>query len=275
MSYIAFDLDALNVCPQVGAACGLSAAEAAHGLLQLWAWCFRSEKADVIDTHLRGFFSGRDAGAALEAFGFVERMSEGWRVRGAARYLRIKQAQRDGGKKGAKNLRRGKKKTSPERVQPEVQPEVDLRVYLRSTSSTTSSASPALTPTTDDRTPNTESKRIPPDGGHQALAEALCATYARVIGSPYPFSSSTDARVGSRNGGAIKTLLGMGIAPTIAAAWERALRSDKFPLVRTLPEFVTRFPHFVGNATTGPPGKGQPRTGLEGSGPLTATEGAV
>jgi hypothetical protein len=162
VSYIAFDLDALNVCPQVGAACGMSAAEAAHGLLQLWAWCFRSETDAVTDTHLRGFFSGRDAGAALDAFGFVERSEGGWRVRGAARYLRIKQAQRDGGRKGARNLRQGKKKASPPKVEPRVDPEVDLRVDLRSTSGSTSSASPALTPNTEHRTPNTESKSIAP-----------------------------------------------------------------------------------------------------------------
>ena len=259
VSYIAFDLDALNVCPQVGAACGLTAAEAAHGLLQLWAWCFRSEKADVTNTHLRGFFGGADAGAALEAFGFTERTPNGWRVRGAARYLRIKQAQRDGGRKGraASSSTVGKpKRTSKSTLK------YTLGSTSGSTSTSTSGSQQALTPSTEHRTPTTEHPSVAPEGAHQALTDALCATHERVRGSPYPFSSKTDPHVGARNGKAVKALLGMGVAPTVLAAWERALRSDKFPLVRTLPELVTNFAHFVGN--TGPPARDAPVEYAEG-----------
>lgn len=99
MSYLAVDLDALNVMPDVASAAGITPGAVAHGLLKLWAWCFREEVEVVSEVHLRGFF-GVDAGPALEAFGFLSRHDRAWRVRGAQRYLRVKQAQREGGKKG-------------------------------------------------------------------------------------------------------------------------------------------------------------------------------
>ena len=101
MSYIAFDLDALNVVESVAKAAGSTNADAvAHGLLKLWAWCFREGTDRVSDLHLSGFF-GRGTGPALQAFGFVESLDgETWRVRGADRYLKVREAQRLGGKKG-------------------------------------------------------------------------------------------------------------------------------------------------------------------------------
>jgi len=99
VSYLSFDLDALNVVPSVSAAVGVRPGDIAHGLLQLWAYCFRNEVEVVSEVHLKGFF-GVDAAAALVAFGFLESLQGEFRVRGAKRYLRVKQAQREGGKKG-------------------------------------------------------------------------------------------------------------------------------------------------------------------------------
>jgi len=185
MSYIAFDLDALNVCPQVGAAAGLSAAEASHGLLQLWAWCFRSETDIVRDTHLLGFFQGRSAGPALEAFGFVERTPEGWRVRGAARYLRIKEAQREGGRKGraASSSKVGK----PGRTS-----KSSTGSTSRSTSASTSGSEQPLTPNTDDRTPNTESEKPSPPARSRVLSDRLVATFLEKRKTAYRFAPTVD-----------------------------------------------------------------------------------
>lgn len=148
MSYIAFDLDALNLVPSVAAAAGVRAGDITHGLLQLWAYCFRNEIEVVSEVHLKGFF-GVDAAPSLEAFGFLEAHNDEWRVRGAQRYLRIKNAQREGGKKG-------RARSSSVIGKAEVGAEVDPGSTSRSTSRSTSGSAQALTPSTEHRAPNVE-----------------------------------------------------------------------------------------------------------------------
>ena len=143
MSYIAFDLDALNVAPSVASAAGMRVGDVTHGLLQMWAWCFRHELDVITNVHLVGFF-GVDAAAPLEAFGFLEAHQTGWRVKGAERYLRVKQAQRDGGRKGRAASSSTVGDTSGS----------TSRSTLRSTSGSTSGSAQALTPSTEHRAPN-------------------------------------------------------------------------------------------------------------------------
>jgi hypothetical protein len=131
MSYIAFELDALNRVPLVASAARVSPGDVSYGLLLLWAWCFREEVDRVSDVQLAGFF-GRDLNAELEAFGFIARSEAKWRVCGATRYLRVKNAQREGGKKGRalSSSTRGAHKVDPEdarKVDPEVSPGSTLR----------------------------------------------------------------------------------------------------------------------------------------------------
>lgn len=98
-SYIAFELDALNKAPQVATLAGIGAEWVTHGLVQMWAYCFRS-KVDVVSAmQLKAFF-GVDAGVALEAFDFLEAVESGWRVRGADRYLRLAKTRQAAGKAG-------------------------------------------------------------------------------------------------------------------------------------------------------------------------------
>ena len=148
MSYLAVDLDALNVMPDVASAAGITTGAVAHGLLRLWAWCFREEVEVVSKVHLVGFF-GVDAGPALEAFGFLSKDGEAWRVRGAQRYLRVKQAQREGGKKGRALSSSKVGQTTPPTSTP------TSGSTSRSTSAPTSRSAQALTPSTEHRTPNT------------------------------------------------------------------------------------------------------------------------
>lgn len=100
MSYIAFDLDALNRAPAVARAAGVSEESILAGLLRLWAWCFREELDQVTSLQVRGHF-GAEVAEALAAFGFLEPTTASgcWRVRGAARYLKVKTAQRDAAKR--------------------------------------------------------------------------------------------------------------------------------------------------------------------------------
>lgn len=162
MPYIAFDLDALNVVPQVADASGLSPPAVTHGLVNLWAYCFRAGTDIVSTTHVRGFFGGVDAAEALVAFKFLELTNAGFRVKGADRYLRVREARSAGGKKAAGNLKRGKfpagtqpegsreSVPAPAGLQPEVQP------------GRTSGSVPALTPSTEHRTPNLKPTSAPP-----------------------------------------------------------------------------------------------------------------
>jgi hypothetical protein len=225
VSYIAFDLDALNVCPQVGAACGLSAAEASHGLLQLWAWCFRTESDVAADVHLRGFFQGRDAGPALEAFGFLARDDGSWRVRGAERYLRIKTAQRAAGRR-TQNLKRGRKRAGgTPKVDPEVHPE------------STSGSGPALTPTTDDRAPNTEStagagKQNAPAGARPSDWIWVTQDFEAAGLGKYQVDRDKDPP-------AFKALLAHASLEEVRTRWRRGLenaKANRYPRVTSLAE---------------------------------------
>lgn len=223
-SYIAFDLDALNVCPQVGAACGLTPEQASHGLLQMWAYCFRRGTAVVEDVHLRGFFFGVEAGPALEAFGFLEGSQEGWRVKGAERYLRVQEGRSRGGKIAAANgnLKRGKKRPKP-----------------GGKLETSPSSSPAplqldssLSPTTDDRAPTTEhllkdpapeKSARPPNPRHTPLVAALVEDFAAARGgAKYGFKRGADAD-------AVSWLLTQGTDEEIRSRWRRALALPKWP----------------------------------------------
>jgi hypothetical protein len=101
----------------------------------------------------------------------------------------------------------------------------------------------------DKHPPKKNSHDEPPtDPRHAPMVKALCEAFERVIGAKYAFGSATDKSVGGRNAKAVTSLLGMGVEPTVLAAWERALREQGFPKVRTLPELVKNFDHFTGKA---------------------------
>lgn len=140
MSYLAFDLDALNVVPDVARAAGMTPGDVSYGLLRLWAWCFRERQDVVSPTHVRGFF-GTDATPALEAFGFVETTPNGLRVRGAERYLRVAEQRSSAGKARSSSAGRSAGRFTSGAP----------AGHQRDTS-----GPPALTPSTEHRTPNTE-----------------------------------------------------------------------------------------------------------------------
>jgi hypothetical protein len=144
MPYLAFDLDALNAAPNVARAAGITEDAAIAGLARMWAWCFREEADRVRSGHVAGFFGTMDGdriGFALSTFGFLESDGESWRVKGADRYLRLKEARREGGRRSISNLKRGAKRPGSVPATAGEQPEV------------TPGSVPALTPSTDHRAP--------------------------------------------------------------------------------------------------------------------------
>lgn len=119
MPYIAFDLDALSRAPAVARASSIPEDHVISGLVRLWAWCFK-EKVDKANTmQVRGHFAG-DCISALEAYGFLEKIGEDWRIRGASRYLRINEGRIKGGLAAKKHLIPGARQ---KRVSPEESPE--------------------------------------------------------------------------------------------------------------------------------------------------------
>lgn len=149
MSYIAFDLDALNVARDVGAAAGVPEERVTHGLLRMWAWCFREKTEHIDAVQVRGFF-GSDAAPALVSFGFLAADGEVFRVRGAQRYLRVAEARRRGAEKtNAAKRERGVSDAPSTLERRSSDAQATLNRALPS----------ALTPNTEHRAPNTEHQK--------------------------------------------------------------------------------------------------------------------
>jgi hypothetical protein len=168
MPYLAFDLDALNAAPNVARAGGISEDAAIAGLARMWAWCFREENDHVSPSHLAGFFGTGDAdrvAAGLSTFGFLEQDGVQLRVRGADRYLKLKQARREGGRKGGQaTVATGKSLANlkrPAEARAEAEPEAPPKLAR--------SSNEALSPSTEHRTPNT--KKQPPAAQRTQLLE--------------------------------------------------------------------------------------------------------
>ena len=101
-SYIQVELDAFNTFPLIARATGLPVEIVSHGMLSLWAHCYRHKVEEVRPLELRGLFGPcKDLAEVLEAFNFVEPMPNGsLRVRGVGRYERVNEARREAGRKG-------------------------------------------------------------------------------------------------------------------------------------------------------------------------------
>lgn len=124
MSYVAFDLDALNKAPHVARAIGCVEDTILGGLIRLWAHCFREAREVVAEIEVQGLF-GVDAKDALVAFGFLETVENGFRVKGADRYLRVTEGRKKGGQNSKHNLVPGaKQKQIANELRGESQPRV-------------------------------------------------------------------------------------------------------------------------------------------------------
>lgn len=120
--YLQVDLDALDKAQDVAQCAGVPVGSIVHGLLRLWRWAWAEKQDRLKPAHVRGFFGGDEArvSEALEAFGFIEAMTDGTvRVRGATRYLRISEARSAGGHAAKNNLKRGKVRATAAGSQPE------------------------------------------------------------------------------------------------------------------------------------------------------------
>lgn len=252
-SYLAFELDALNVVPDVAVAGGTTPGVVCYGLLRLWAWCFREEVEVVHQVHLKGFF-GVDLEVPLEAFGFIVAIDDKhWRVCGAERYLKVKAAQREGGKLGrAKALAASRSSSSSSSTS-------SSEGTSRSTSRSTSGCNTGLTPSTkhhnlllpsvgvragseetqaSEPAPPSRAAKATPDARHAPLVAALVAA---------------GASFESRNARDVTRLLALatqavgheGAHEEVLARWRRALGRSGYPTVRALNELASHWGHFA------------------------------
>lgn len=106
--FIAVDLKVVEgLAAAVGRAGGMSEDAVLAGLVRLWHRCWADEADLFTGDEISGLFAfdaslpngSARALAALVAFGFLELKGDHWRVRGAARYLRLKESRRRGAQK--------------------------------------------------------------------------------------------------------------------------------------------------------------------------------
>ena len=220
VSYIAFDLDALNKAPAAARSAGVREEDIIAGLVRMWAWCFREKVEHIEATQLRGHF-GAEVGPALVAFGYLEVDGERWRVRGADRYLRISNQRKQAGRARAASAGRAAGKFAgavPAKRQR--QPAADQRA---------ASETPALTPNTDDRAPNTTEREPRP-------SDLLCEDFKRITGADYRWQGAND-------GTALADLLKTADVAEVRRRWEHGLRQDPKAWVscRTVRELLTKW----------------------------------
>lgn len=105
MPFLAFDLDAKKRVPAAARAAGVEPGVVAWGLLEVWEHVW-STKSDVVsDIVFEGCFGPSPRmRTVMTAYGFVEPVDEGVRVKGADRYLRVRQARSNGGHAAKENL---------------------------------------------------------------------------------------------------------------------------------------------------------------------------
>lgn len=233
MSYIAFDLDALNRAPAVARASGLEEEQVIAGLVRLWAWCFREKTDRITKLQVVGHF-GADACEALVAFSFLEASDEAFRVRGADRYLRVNDGRRKGGLAASKNLIPGgpKKKRQP-RGGAETQAESQPRVS-RESAEEDARLDLGLSPNTEHRAPNI--KTLAPASRAPRESDTLLEDFLAVTGTRYLWQ-------GAKDGNAFAELRRAASLDEVRARWRRGLQApaDDWLSCRTVAQLKAKW----------------------------------
>ena len=139
-NFIAVDLKVIEVlAPMAARSAGITEDRALAGLVRLWHRCWSTTSDTVTLSQLAGIFGGERIAELAEVLctDFLERTTEGFRVRGGERYLRLKAARRLGAMKT--NAARSKS-VAPERSQSDAERALP----------------DALSPNTEHRTPKKE-----------------------------------------------------------------------------------------------------------------------
>jgi len=230
MSYLAVDLDAKTAMPKVARAAGLSVGDVAWGLMELWEHAWR-EKTDVATGPvLAGCFGGGAATTdALVAFGFLEPTQDGYRIRGASRYLRIQEARSRGGKASSGNLKRGPRKAR--------QPGSALGSLPAAAGGQPGSvpgSAPALTASSEQRAASSESKSTAPASRTPRETDALVEDFKAATGVEYRWQAAKD-------GVAFAALRKEFTLEEIRTRWRRGLKATGWRNVATVAQLASKW----------------------------------
>lgn len=170
MAYLQVELDAKKLMGKAARAAGVSPGDVCWALMELWEYVY-SAKRDVVGEMVLDGCLGANAKLreALVAFGFLESVDRGFRVRGATRYLGFSQAQAERGKARAKSAKRDARGRLVA-VQPDIQPAGVHGVDNDTAHQTQSSRNPAGHQPESSRPPAADQPHQTPNTKHQEEA---------------------------------------------------------------------------------------------------------
>jgi len=213
--FIAVDLKVIEgLAGSVARASGTSEDAVLAGLLRTWHRCW-SDEIDILSAvELAGLFSAPDQpllASALESFGFIEPVENGSRIRGAARYLRLKESRR-----------RGATLTNEKRA-------------LERRSKATLSDAPA-TLLSDALSPShrvTEKKK-PASQESKRNSDLLAADFKAAVGSEYLWN-------GAKDGVALAELLKASDIEEVRRRWRIGLKASGWSHVATVAQLRSKW----------------------------------
>lgn len=242
--FLPYELDAFDAASSIATSCGAPVQNITHGNLLLWRHVWRTKNDIVTTAHIQAFF-GTNACEALVLFNHLEATEKGWRVKGAAEWLRVVTAQSEAGKRNSGNLNRG----------PRLPPGSLPASASKSAEAGDKPAGslPAL-PATSDQRPATSVKRsvakrpATPAPRLKPLTDLLAVDYARRRdGDLYKHGGAKDAL-------ALKALLPIATDEEIRDRWRKGLDSVGWASCSTIAQLGSKWNDLA--APTGPPGKG-------------------
>lgn len=220
--FIAVDLKVIEgLAGAVARAGAISEDGALAGLVRLWHRCWADE-ADVLNrTEVLGLFSfnvsdvlgGQRVLEALICYGFLEEQSPSFRVRGAARYLRLKESRRRGAQATNEKRKIARSKSdAPARS----------RATLSDAQSRSSTESPSHRVTEEKQIPSVAPKKPvrPVDPRYLPMVGRLTETFKKLRGVAYEFSGA--------DGNALKALLPFGTDDEIDRRWRLGLQASQY-----------------------------------------------
>jgi hypothetical protein len=246
MPYIQFDVDAKKRVPLVARAAGLPVAEVGWNLLELWEHVWMAGSDVVTELVLTGCVGPSEPlREALVAFGFLERVDGGWRVRGTDRYTRADEARSRGGRAAVGNLRRGTVSPADPRLTPGCPP-----AEPRLQPGTSPGSTPAK-PRTENREPKLTKPPTPfAETPHsRPLVERVVEVFKAERGADYS-PTFADEHAG-------RALLGKGSEDEVLRRWAIGLRS-RYPACNGLPDLLRNWNAYATEAANGPPSGAKP-----------------
>jgi hypothetical protein len=160
MPYLPIDVDGKKKWPAV--ARGIGVPSVAQGFCDLWeqVWITRRDTVSLLQLECLFGAPGERVAQVLVGFDFLEPMDNGlWRVRGAAKFLRVPSSKAIGGQVSAQRPRDEKGRLLPSSCPAPVQQMLEPP----------SSRNPALTPITQHPSPNTQVEETPPPAERREL----------------------------------------------------------------------------------------------------------